>query len=71
MTKPDGSSELSDQENLCSFSLLASSVSTESIDNVEKGLSNISPFVFENIVAQSPGFQSYNSHNLVSCLHIV
>lgn len=42
----------------------------KSIDDVEKSLRNISSFVIENIASQSPSFQSYNSRNLVTCLHI-
>lgn len=70
MAKPDGSSELSDPEKSCSLSLSASPMNMKSIDDVEKSLRNISSFVIENMVSQSPSFQSYNSRNLVTCLHI-
>lgn len=71
MAKPDGSSELPDQESSRSFPVLASPVDIKSIDDVEKGLRNVSPFVFESIRAQNADFQSCSRPNLVTCLHVV
>lgn len=58
MAKPDGSSELPDWESARSFPVLASPVDIKSIDDVEKGLRNISPFVFECIRAKVQVFRA-------------
>lgn len=59
------------QESPCLLSVVASPVNVKSISDGEKGLRNISPFVFERVGAPNPGFPSCSSPSLGSCLHVV